>query len=122
MRLKFAALFTVVAALTIIPAHGFAAQTLCGWIVNPTPANWWIADAKKEWILSTQGGASVDGMDMIPDLTTRDWVVTNGSSYGYGCGCMKVEIAKGEIIRIRSFTQKKLATCSRDKRLGRAPS
>ena len=26
-------------------------QTRCGWIDNPTPANWWLTDGYGEWII-----------------------------------------------------------------------
>ncbi len=101
------------AAAFALPA---AAETRCGWVVNPTPANWWLTDSEGEWILSTQGGAEADGMELLPDFTTGDWVVTNGSSYGYGCACMGVTTnrAEGRITKITSVRQLKLAKCEAD--------
>ena len=101
------------AAAFALPA---AAETRCGWVVNPTPANWWLTDSEGEWILSTQGGVEADGMELLPDFTTGDWVVTNGSSYGYGCACMGVTTnrAEGRITKITSVRQLKLAKCEAD--------
>ena len=92
----------------------------CGWIVNPTPANWWLTDRDGQWVIGTQGGDQAKGMDLIPDLTVRNWKATNGS-YGYGCGCMKVDVDRkaGHITRIYSVRQKPLAACRTDKALPR---
>jgi Protein of unknown function (DUF4087) len=112
MRTLFAGL-CIAAAL----AGTAAAETRCGWIVNPTPANWWLADSQAEWIISTQGGEQADGMDLMPDFTEGEWVVTNGSSYGYGCACMNVVTADGRITRIKSVRQLRLRKCRADRKL-----
>lgn len=90
----------------------------CGWIYNPTPANWWLDDRDGQWVIGSQGGEQAAGMDKIPDLTESEWVTTNGS-YGYGCGCMSVETdRKGHrITRIHSVRQKPLSVCRADKSL-----
>lgn len=118
-------LLRATALLLLLPALGAAApvampkpELRCGWIVNPTPANWWLTDAEGQWVIGTQGGEQAEGSDLIPDLTTRDWVATNGS-YGYGCGCMRVQVNKREhrITRIHSVRQKPLSACRADKSL-----
>jgi len=90
----------------------------CGWIHNPTPANWWLVDADGAWEISAQGSYEAPGMDKIPDLSERQWVTTNGG-YGYGCGCMTVDVdAKTKrITRIHSVRQLPLAKCRADKKL-----
>lgn len=95
----------------------------CGWIVNPTPGNWWLTDRGGDWILSTQGQENdLPGMDRIPDLTEHDFVATNGS-YGYACGCMKVETSDGQegkrVVAIMSFKQLPITQCRNDKSLPR---
>lgn len=91
----------------------------CGWIANPTPGNWWLTDSSGEWVIGMQGGYQVPGMDNIPDLSEHDWVVTNGSSYGYGCACLRVttDPKAKRITAIRSVTQKPLKVCRADRKL-----
>ncbi|CAK7256682.1 protein of unknown function [Shinella sp. WSC3-e] len=44
-----------------------AAETRCGWLQNPTPANWWLDDSEGTWTLMTQGaGNEPAGFDRIP--------------------------------------------------------
>lgn len=96
-------------------------ENRCGWIVNPTPGNWWLTDRDGDWIMSSQGAdTDLPGMDLIPDLTEHDFVATNGS-YGYACGCLKAETADDgdmkRITAIHAFRQLPIAKCSRDKAL-----
>lgn len=93
--------------------------TICGWIHNPTPANWWIVDRYGELEMSIQGGYEAPGFDRIPDLSEKDWVVTNASSYGYGCGCISATVDRkaGRVTRIFSFKHKPLAVCRADRKL-----
>ncbi|NBN77092.1 DUF4087 domain-containing protein [Microvirga tunisiensis] len=98
-----------------------APETRCGWVVNPTPGNWWLTDRDGDWILATQGSdAEALGMENIGDISAGDYKAVNGP-YGYACGCMKVETeVSGEGRRITvvySFKQGKLAQCARDKTL-----
>ena len=59
-----------------------AAEMRCGWLRNPTPANWWLEDSDGSWTIMTQGGNDEpQGMDMIPDISEHDYVATNGN-YG----------------------------------------
>ena len=84
-----------------------AAETRCGWLQNPTPANWWLDDADGSWTIMSQGGGEgPQGMDLIPDISERDYVRTNGN-YGYACACLSVETDdnEGSITRILSFRQ-----------------
>src|SRR5687768_1799225 len=73
----------------------------CGWLQNPTPANWWLVDRDGEWILGVQGGYQAPGMDGMPDMSARGWVETNGH-YGYGCACMSVTTSRrtGRVTRL----------------------
>jgi Protein of unknown function (DUF4087) len=91
------------------------AETRCGWIVNPTPGNWWLSDADEDWIMMVQGGdGGAPGMELIPDLTLGDWVPVNGS-YGYGCACMEVETdGVDRILKITGVTQLALQKCIAD--------
>jgi hypothetical protein len=86
-----------------------------------TPGNWSLDDRDGAWEIGAQGGYQAAGMDRIPDLTEREWVVTNGSSYGYGCGCLRVAVdaKRRRILRIDAVRQKPLSACRADRRLRR---
>lgn len=92
-------------------------ENRCGWIVNPTPANWWLNDSQGEWTISVQGGYQAEGTDNIPDFGNK-WIKTNGN-YGYGCACMKVTTDKSEmkILDISSVTVRPISACKKDKKL-----
>jgi len=96
------------------------AETRCGWLQNPTPANWWLIDRDGEWTLAVQGGYQAPGMDDMPDMTTRGWSDVNGH-HGYGCACMSVttDRARMRITRIISARPVPLSQCRRDRRLPR---
>jgi|GEM_PF-2956226 len=90
----------------------------CGWLHNPTPANWWLVDRDGQWVLGTQGREPVSGMDEMPDMSEGEWVETNGH-YGYGCACMDmvVDPASGDVLRISKAAPKPLAQCRSDRKL-----
>jgi hypothetical protein len=113
-----ALLFLAAAALAAAPE--VATQRRCGWIDNPTPANWWLTDRDGEWLIGAQGGYQAPGMDNLPDMSTRGWVRTNGH-YGYGCGCMEVTVdrAARRITAIARATPLPLRQCRADRRLQR---
>ena len=104
-------LFTV-----ILPAN--ALETRCGWLANPTPANWYLKDADGTWTLSTQGGYQASGMENIPDLDRAEYVRTNGN-YGYACACLDVDTDGNQmrIIRVQNTEQLSLSTCQQDRNL-----
>ena len=96
------------------------AETRCGWLHNPTPANFWLTDRDGEWLLSAQGGYQAPGMDDMPDMASGGWVRTNGY-YGYGCACMRVttDRASRRITEVFSATPRSLRQCRADRRLPR---
>jgi hypothetical protein len=108
--------FLLVALLIATPAQ--AAERRCGWLQNPTPANWWLIDRDGEWTIGTQGGRQADGMDTMPDMSTKGWVKTNGP-HGYGCTCMMVEVNRKDrlITRIYNATPIPLKKCRADRAL-----
>ena len=112
-------LATFLLALLVVPA---VAEQRCGWLQNPTPGNWTLSDADGDWLLSSQGtGRQAEGMDIIPDITVRDFVVTNPPDHGYACACLSVELdAQGtHIDRITGFKQLPLRKCDADANLSR---
>ena len=91
----------------------------CGWLSNPTPANWWLTDAEGQWILSTQGADQAPGMEDMPDMSTAGWVETNGH-YGYGCACMTIAAdGDGRVTRIADAQPRPLKQCRADRKLPR---
>jgi hypothetical protein len=101
------------------PAEGSAARR-CGWLANPTPGNWWLTDSEREWILATQGGEPVAGIDDMPDMSTAGWVETNGH-YGYGCACMTIAVdpATRRVTRVADPQPRPLKQCRADRALPR---
>src|SRR5215217_3934268 len=79
----------ILVAAAVMAASSPAGKIRCGWLENPTPANWSLVDREGEWLIGVQGGYQARGSDNIPDMSTRGWVETNGH-HGYGCACMKV--------------------------------
>jgi hypothetical protein len=99
------------------PSAGQGARR-CGWLSNPTPGNWWLADRDGQWILATQGGEQAPGMDDMPDMSTAGWVETNGH-YGHGCACMTIahDPATRRVTRVANAEPKPLDQCRADKSL-----
>ncbi len=100
---------------TATPAYAATVrENLCGWIENPTPANWWLTDRWGEWIISTQGGHQAEGD--LPEFSARAWVATQPNGHGYGCGCLDavVNTTNKEIVQIHSARVLSLSACRRD--------
>ena len=116
---KILSVALVSALLATAPAPLLAAvETRCGWLVNPTPANWWLIDADGEWTLGIQGGYQAPGFFDAPWDGTREQVSVNGS-YGYECACMVVasEPDRLTITRVISVRSKPLKACREDPKL-----
>ena len=101
------------------PADGL--QRICGWVDNPTPANWAITDKHGTWVIGVQGGYQADGE--LPDFDQGPafWQKTNGS-HGYGCGCLTAKLetmADGEkrVVRYTEVKVLRLSKCKADKAL-----
>jgi len=110
----------ILAAAAMVSGPQSSIQHRCGWLDNPTPANWWLTDSQGEWILSVQGGYQAPGMDDMPDMSEHGWVKTNGY-YGYTCACLDVTVdpAKKLISRLVRATQIPLRQCRADRKLPR---
>ncbi|MFQ3586007.1 MAG: DUF4087 domain-containing protein [Cyanobacteriota bacterium] len=78
-----------VAPLVVTPYPGFAEEVRCGWLDNPTLANWFLVDRDEDWLISAQGGVQAEGLERIPNLTEGEFV-TLRASYGYAYACMTV--------------------------------
>lgn len=92
-----------------------AAERRCGWIDNPTPANWWLTDRDGTWTFMIQGGYSAEGTEHIPSPLLGEYVETNGY-YGYYCGCMDVDVHREamQIRRIYAGEALRLSVCEED--------
>jgi hypothetical protein len=106
----------IVALVLAAPSPGI--ERRCGWLHNPTPANWWLVDNDGEWLIGAQGGYQAPGMDRMPDMTTLGWVRTNGN-YGHGCACMDVAVdrASRRVTRIEMARPQPLRDCRTDPHL-----
>lgn len=118
MKRKLLVIPALISGLSIFALPSFATETRCGWLQNPTPANWWLKDRDGTWTISAQGGYQARGMDNIPPIGDREYVRTNGN-YGYACACLNVttDSKKMRITRIQSGEQLPLRTCRQDPNL-----
>lgn len=101
-----------------------AAETRCGWYMNPTPGNLWLMDKDATWTITSQAqatGPDAKGVENTPDFDDKQFVETNnpGSGYGYGCACMSVttDAANEQITEVFSGEIKPLSVCKADKSL-----
>jgi hypothetical protein len=113
-------LLVTLAVSTTAAAPATASERRCGWLQNPTPANYSLIDRDGEWILSSQGGYQAPGIDDMADMSSRGWVEVNGH-YGYGCACMTVttDHRTRRVTRLFSATPVPLRQCRADRRLPR---
>ena len=114
----------IVAVFLIAASPALAAETRCGWYMNPTPGNLWLMDKDATWTITSQAeatGPDAEGVENTPDFDDKQFVETNnpGSGYGYGCACMSVTVDKAEerITRVFSGEIKPLSVCKADKSL-----
>ena len=117
-------LATIITVSLIAISPTLAAETRCGWYMNPTPGNLWLMDKDATWTITSQAqatGPDAKGVENTPDFDEKQFVETNnpGSGYGYGCACMSVTVDKAEerITRVFSGEIKPLSVCKADKSL-----
>jgi hypothetical protein len=116
--MKLLPALAMTAALTI-PSATKAAENRCGWLVNPTPGNYWLTDRDGTWTLATQGIESSDEVMLnLPDFDEDEYVASNGN-YGYGCACISVDVDKADGRVIRTYGGKilPLSRCEADSTL-----
>ena len=96
-----------------------AVEKRCGWLKNPTPGNFSLLDRSGEWTISEQGGYQAPGIDNMPDMTTKGWVVTNAGEHGYGCACLDVQVDEKSrlVTRLVSAQPLPLRRCKLDPKL-----
>lgn len=115
MNKHFLLTLTLASSICLFPLASKANETRCGWLHNPTPANWWLIDKDGRWIISAQGGYQAQGMDNLPNFDDQEYVKTNGY-HGYGCACLDVVTNKrqSKIVSIQGGQQLPLNTCRTD--------
>jgi len=95
-----------------------AFEKRCGWVNNPTPANWDLMDKDGTWLIGAQGGRQAEGdLPAFPEGKAY-WKKTNGN-YGYGCACLTVKVDRKEkaFVQIKEGQALPLARCRADKSL-----
>lgn len=113
-------LMAAVPVLAAAPAAQSPVQKRCGWLVNPTPANWYFFDRDGRWVLGEQGGYQISIADLnhLPKDEPGTFVA-DGRGYGYNCVClnMRVDQKTTHVTRIVSGSALPLKRCRTDKRL-----
>jgi hypothetical protein len=112
--------FLFLAAVAVAAGPTAKSERRCGWLDNPTPANWALKDRDGEWLIGEQGGYQAPGSDEMPDMSTFGKVTTN-INYGYSCACMVVttDRASRRITRILWAKPVPLRQCQSDRSLPR---
>jgi hypothetical protein len=110
----------VVALVALAPIRPALAEERCGWLENPTPANWWLKDARGLWIISAQGGPYAEGVENLPEPAPDHFVATNGH-YGYSCACVSgtFDVHAERMTRLETARVLPLSVCRGDKALPR---
>jgi hypothetical protein len=94
-----------------------ATETRCGWLINPTPANFYLEDRDGNWVISSQGGYQAQGLENLPPLDEQEHIKTNGN-YGYRCACLEVvtdtDSERIKILAVQSGEQLPLNICRTD--------
>ena len=108
-------------AASMAAARPSAIETRCGWLDNPSPANWSLFDRDGEWLIGMQGDYQAPGLDYIPEFPKSAWVRTGHANYGHGCTCVKVKTdgTSHRITAIQSVVVKPLRLCRADRKLPR---
>lgn len=111
---------TLLVLLLTLPFSVLAAETRCGWLENPSPANLWLIDADSIWTISEQGGVTVSdsSMDNLPTTNDDEYVRTN-VNYGFSCVCLRVDTdrSSSRILVVHSGEQLLLKQCLEDPKI-----
>lgn len=75
----------------VASAESHVTERRCGWVENPTPANYTLVDEDGTWTMAVQGGYQADGLENLPKYDPREFERTNGN-YGRSCACLDVEV------------------------------
>jgi len=115
MKVSLLIVPAIIASIAIFAVPASASETRCGWLQNPTPANWYLTDKDGTWTIGMQGGYQAKGIENIPDAGDKEVVRTNGN-YGYNCTCLNVTVNSNlmRILEIRGGEALPLSTCRED--------
>ena len=93
-------------------ADNHVTERRCGWVENPTPANYTLVDTDGDWRIAIQGGYQAEGIENLPEYDPSQFERTNGH-YGRYCACLDVEVdyAPRIINYIAGGEAKPLAAC-----------
>ncbi|MBL9049819.1 MAG: DUF4087 domain-containing protein [Tabrizicola sp.] len=115
--------FLAVGLLIALPAQA-ETERRCGWLHNPSPANYILEDADGRWWAFRQGGPFTEGFMEAEALASRneaEWVAFNeNQGYGYGCACLDGSfgpIGSEEVLSVAEMTYLPLAKCEMDPKL-----
>lgn len=116
--------FVTALIFALFSISAFATETRCGWIDNPTPANWWLTDAQGEWTLGEQGGYQISdsSWDNLSAAIANDsrayFEPYNGPAHGRFCGCITGTFStQHRVVSVVSSKQKPLSACYADPKL-----
>lgn len=123
--MRFALLTAPVLSLPVLALAATAAsaqpgtENRCGWYENPSPANHWLTDRDRQWLIGAQGGYQARGIGLIGEAPQSRWLRAGPSSYGRGCVCARVRTDRrnSQITRIHSWSYAPLSQCRGDRRL-----
>lgn len=115
MKINLLIVPAIISSISICAVPAIASETRCGWLQNPTPANWYLTDKDGIWTIGMQGGYQAKGIENIPDADDKEVVRTNGN-YGYNCTCLNVIVNSNlmRILEIRGGEALPLSTCRED--------
>lgn len=77
-------------ALMLLGSPAAALETRCGWLDNPSPANWWLLDADGDWTISIQGREEFSNFFDVEPTGTYEREGLH-PSYGWSCACIRGE-------------------------------
>ena len=108
----------IISSLSFFVLPATATEMRCGWLRNPTPANWYLTDKDGTWTIGTQGGEQATGLETIPNADDKEVVLTNGN-HGYNCACLNVIVNRKlmRIVEIQGGEALPLSTCREDPNL-----
>ncbi len=102
-----------------VSSNVYSAQTLCGWLDNPTPANIRFINQDGSWSISTQGGENVDDKSInqiFAAMKNKSNFVRTNRNYGFTCVCLTVDINEKNhsIVKVHKAEQLLLKQCLED--------
>lgn len=102
---------------SLLPTLAFA-EMRCGWLLNPTPANWYLEDRDAIWTLSVQGKGGRDNGFYNADMPENLDQTKIGTDQGrdYYCACIRgqVDPKTNWFIEVTSVRYNPMSQCKND--------